>query len=185
MPRGRRGDASSVQRDERSNGRVGSADAHEHRARSHLHERSCSARALADDADASLSELAALTMTDRTSVKAVVDRLVAGGLVTKKTSPQDRRRAAVRITPKGRTVLRGAPRPPTALLVEGLEQLDPTDLRRLARGLRALTRAMQIDGERAGMLFEDEPEPAERGVKPPPLTSARGLVKGRGREGAS
>jgi DNA-binding MarR family transcriptional regulator len=117
-------------------------------------------RALADDADASLSELAARTMTDRTSVKAVVDRLVAAGLVTKRTSAQDRRRAAVRITPKGHTVLRGAPRPPTALLLEGLEQLDPTDLRRLARGLRALTRAMQIDGERAGMLFEDEPEPS-------------------------
>jgi len=115
-------------------------------------------RALADDADASLSELAARTMTDRTSVKAVVDRLVAGGLVTKRTATEDRRRAAVRITPKGRTVLRGAPRPPTALLIEGLEQLDPADLRRLARGLRALTHAMHIDGERAGMLFEDEPE---------------------------
>jgi len=116
-------------------------------------------RALSDDANASLSELAARTMTDRTSVKAVVDRLVAGGLVTKRTSKEDRRRAAVRITPKGRTVLRGAPRPPTALLIEGLEQLDRADLRRLARGLRALTHAMQIDGERAGMLFEDEPEP--------------------------
>ena len=115
-------------------------------------------RALSDDAEASLSELADRTMTDRTSVKAVVDRLVEGGLVTKRTSTEDRRRAAVRITLKGRTVLRGAPRPPTALLVEGLELLEPADLRRLARGLRALTRSMRIDEERAGMLFEDLPE---------------------------
>lgn len=129
-------------------------------------------RALADDADASLSQLAARTMTDRTSVKAVVDRLVAGGLVTKRTSMEDRRRAAVRITPRGRTVLRGAPRPPTALLIEGLERLDPGDLRRLARGLRALTQAMRIDGERAGMLFEDLPETElakrERRARPAP-----------------
>jgi DNA-binding MarR family transcriptional regulator len=126
-------------------------------------------RALTDDAEASLSELADRTMTDRTSVKAVVDRLVDGGLVTKKTSDEDRRRAAVRITPKGRTVLRGAPRPPTALLVDGFEQLDPADLRRLARGLRALTRAMQIDAERAGMLFEDlsEAEPEGRAQSAP------------------
>lgn len=130
-------------------------------------------RALADDADASLSELAARTMTDRTSVKAVVDRLVASGLVTKKTSTEDRRRAAVRLTPRGRTVLRGAPRPPTALLLDGLKQLDPGDLRRLARGLRALTRAMQIDGERPGMLFEDpgtesvERSPARRRRRQP------------------
>src|SRR5450755_755169 len=70
--------------------------------------------ALVDGADASLSDLAERTMTDRTSVTAVVNRLVDGGLVTKETSAEDRRRAAVRITARGRTVLRGAPRPPTA-----------------------------------------------------------------------
>lgn len=134
-------------------------------------------RALADDADASLSELAARTMTDRTSVKAVVDRLVEGGLVTKKTSTEDRRRAAIRITPKGRTLLRGAPRPPTALLVDGLEQLEPAQLRRLARGLRALTRAMKIDEDRAGMLFEELPEGE-------PAGRARPRVARRGREPA-
>jgi DNA-binding MarR family transcriptional regulator len=134
-------------------------------------------RALADDADASLSELATRTMTDRTSVKAVVDRLVEGGLVTKKTSTEDRRRAAIRITPKGRTLLRGAPRPPTALLVDGLEQLEPAQLRRLARGLRALTRAMKIDEDRAGMLFEELPEGE-------PAGRARPRAARRGREPA-
>lgn len=111
--------------------------------------------ALVDGEAASLSELAERTMTDRTSVTAVVDRLVQGGLVTKGTSDADRRRASIRITPKGRTVLRGAPRPPTALLVEALERVEPKELKRLARGLRALTRAMGVDGEPAQMLFED------------------------------
>jgi DNA-binding MarR family transcriptional regulator len=119
--------------------------------------------ALVDGEEASLSDLAQRTMTDRTSVTAVVDRLVQGGLVTKATSREDRRRASIRITPKGRTVLRGAPRPPTALLVEALERVEPAELRRLERGLRALTQAMGIDGEPAGMLFEDgSAEPAAR-----------------------
>ena len=106
-----------------------------------------------------------------------MDRLVEGGLVTKKTSTEDRRRAAIRITPKGRTLLRGAPRPPTALLVDGLEQLEPAQLRRLARGLRALTRAMKIDEDRAGMLFEELPEGE-------PAGRARPRVARRGREPA-
>jgi DNA-binding MarR family transcriptional regulator len=116
--------------------------------------------ALVDGEAASLSDLAERTMTDRTSVTAVVDRLVQGGLVTKGTSQEDRRRASIRITPKGRTVLRGAPRPPTALLVEALERVAPADLKRLERGLHALTQTMAIDGEPAEMLFEDGPADA-------------------------
>jgi DNA-binding MarR family transcriptional regulator len=111
--------------------------------------------ALVDGEEASLSELAERTMTDRTSVSAVVDRLVQGGLVTKGTSDEDRRRASIRITPKGRTVLRGAPRPPTALLVEAIERVEPAELKSLERGLRALTRAMGVDGEPVEMFFED------------------------------
>src|SRR3954471_2852204 len=52
-------------------------------------------RALVDGDAASLSDLAERTMTDRTSVTAVVDRLVQGGLVTKGTSDEDRRRASI------------------------------------------------------------------------------------------
>ena len=125
-------------------------------------------RALIDGETASLSDLAERTMTDRTSVTAVVDRLVLRGLVTKGTSDEDRRRASIRITAKGRTVLRRAPRPPTSLLVDALERVEPAELKRLERGLRALTRAMGIDGEPAEMLFEDgsadvdEPAPSPR-----------------------
>jgi DNA-binding MarR family transcriptional regulator len=111
--------------------------------------------ALVDLEEASLSDLAERTMTDRTSVTAVVDRLIQGGLVTKGTSRADRRRASIRITAKGRTLLRGAPRPPTALLVDALAVMEPAAVRQLDRGLRALTRAMDVDGEPAEMLFED------------------------------
>jgi DNA-binding MarR family transcriptional regulator len=130
-------------------------------------------RSLVDGEAASLSDLADRTMTDRTSVTAVVDRLVQGGLVTKGTSDEDRRRASIRITPKGRTVLRGAPRPPTALLVDALERVDPAELKRLERGLRALTQAMGIEGEPAEMLFED----GSADVTTPPPSAPKRRVK--------
>jgi DNA-binding MarR family transcriptional regulator len=133
--------------------------------------------ALVDGEEASLSDLAQRTMTDRTSVTAVVDRLVQGGLVITETSEEDRRRASIRITPKGRTVLRGAPRPPTALLVEALERVEPGELKSLERGLRALTRAMGVDGEPAEMMFEDasaDGTSSRRSSRPRHARGARG-----------
>ena len=121
-------------------------------------------RALADGAEASMTDLAARTITDRSSVKVVVDRLIDAGLVTKGTSANDRRRAAVQITASGRAMLRGAPRPPTALLVDALKQLRSAELEHLARGLGALTRSMGIADERTEMLFEEDTARSARGA---------------------
>lgn len=112
-------------------------------------------RALADGQEASLSEIAARTMTDRTSVAAVVERLVDAGLVSRGSSRADRRRAAITITRKGRALVGRAPEAPTALLVSGLEALPEAQLIPLARALEALTRVMRLRDKPAGMLFED------------------------------
>lgn len=103
----------------------------------------------------SLTALAARTMTDRTSVAAVVERLAGIGLVATDRDPGDRRRVVARITEQGRRRLRAAPVPPTALLVDGLASLGPREARQLARGLERLVAAMGIDAEPAGMLFDD------------------------------
>jgi DNA-binding MarR family transcriptional regulator len=112
-------------------------------------------RSLEDGQAASLAELAERTMTDRTSVSAVVDRLLASRLVTRRASTEDRRRAAIVITKSGRARLTRAPLPPTALLVAGLDRLPPIQLSALALGLHALTEAMGLADDPAGMLFED------------------------------
>jgi DNA-binding MarR family transcriptional regulator len=127
-------------------------------------------RALDDGEEASLSEIAERTMTDRSSVAAVIERLLAAGLVARGTSREDRRRAAITITPEGRKVLRRAPAPPTALLVAGLEQVSHAQLESLARGLAALTSAMGLDDQTPGMLFDDvaevdRPRARRRGVR--------------------
>jgi DNA-binding MarR family transcriptional regulator len=105
---------------------------------------------------ASVNELAEATLTDRSSVAAVVDRLVEQGFVVREQSPTDRRRASVSITPTGRKSMRRvASPPPTVALIGAMRALDRDEQRSLAVGLTALARAMDVDGEPAGMLFED------------------------------
>ncbi len=95
-------------------------------------------------------------MTDRTSVAAVVDRMLDARLVSREPSKEDKRRAAIAITRKGRAVLARAPEPPTALLVAGLESLTPPQRSRVAKGLSELAHAMGLSAGPAPMLFEDE-----------------------------
>lgn len=125
-------------------------------------------RALEDGEEASLSAIAERTMTDRSSVAAVIERLHTAGLVARGISREDRRRAAITITPAGRKVLRRAPAPPTALLVAGLERVSHAHLECLAEGLGALTDAMGLNDQTPGMLFDDADD-AER-----PRTRRRG-----------
>ena len=119
-------------------------------------------QALGDGEDLSLSQIAVRTMTDRTSVSAVVERLVEGGFVTREPSRLDRRRASIRINTRGRSVLRRAPKSPAALLVAGMEDLDSRTLASLASSLAALTDAMGLSDHRAGMLFDDGEDAAPR-----------------------
>lgn len=112
-------------------------------------------RQLTDDSALSINELAARTLTDRSSVASVVERLEARGLVDRSKSAQDRRRAEVRITKAGREMLAHAPPPPTELLVGALARLSDMELRNLAHSLTELVHAMNLDHAAAPMMFEE------------------------------
>ncbi|HTK50021.1 MAG TPA: MarR family winged helix-turn-helix transcriptional regulator [Gemmatimonadaceae bacterium] len=118
--------------------------------------------ALSDGDEASLSDLAARTLTDRSSVAAVVDRLLDAKLVVRGTAAADRRRAAITLTAAGRAVLARAPEPPGALLISALQALPERRVAALADGLTALVGAMGVSGDAAGMLFEDGESSAPR-----------------------
>lgn len=102
----------------------------------------------------SLNDLAALTLTDRSSVSVVVDRLVASGLASRAAARDDRRRAEVRITAAGRAILHRAPPAPTDLLLAGLKRLSRTSLEQLGATLNRLNRALGF--RQAEMLFASE-----------------------------
>ncbi len=103
----------------------------------------------------SVNEIAVVTMTDRSSAAAIVDRLVEQGFVTRERAGEDRRRASIAMTDRGRRATGKAPVVPTALLIAGLRSLTAKQLGELARGLVALTHGMGVAEGPAGMLFED------------------------------
>ena len=105
----------------------------------------------------SITDLAARTLTDRSSVSVVVDRLDGAGLVKRSPARDDRRRTEISITKRGLAVLAGAPLSPTAALVRALERLAPRSVRQLGVTLAALNDELGYTD--AAMLFE---EPAER-----------------------
>lgn len=113
----------------------------------------------------SIGEVAEATMTDRSSVAAIIDRLVELKLASRTQSREDRRRAEIAITPAGRRVLRQSAPPPTVVLMDAISALADADRRHLAAGLEALARTMGIGHEPAGMLFEDALPPLRRRVK--------------------
>lgn len=111
---------------------------------------------LREDTELSLTELASRTLTDRSSVAAVVDRLASRRLVDRTINENDRRRAAVRITAAGRRVLQRAPSAPTAGLIDALHELTPREVASLARSLDHLIRALGATETPAPLLFADE-----------------------------
>jgi DNA-binding MarR family transcriptional regulator len=111
---------------------------------------------LADAPAQSVGDLAARTMTDQSSVSVVVSRLVEKGLVARAPSKLDARRSVTSLTARGRALLRRAPRPAQAHLIDGLRRLEPAELAGLAIGLERLVDAMGIGHERAALFFEDD-----------------------------
>lgn len=110
---------------------------------------------LSQSSATSLSELAERTLTDRTSVAAVVERLEAGRLVSTKRDDHDRRRIVVRISPAGVERLASAPPAPTALLIDAMRRMEPTDVAAVCDSLGRLLQEMGLSDEPAAMLFED------------------------------
>jgi MarR family transcriptional regulator, organic hydroperoxide resistance regulator len=104
---------------------------------------------------ASIGELAERTMTDRSSVSTVVDRLTARGLVARKPSDADRRRAEVRVTAAGRALLVRAPKPPTARLIAAMMTLPAAEAEQFATMLTRLNDALGLDAAPAPLLFSD------------------------------
>jgi DNA-binding MarR family transcriptional regulator len=113
-------------------------------------------RRLAETPATSLNDLAERTLTDRSSVADVVERLAARGLVKRAQSTVDRRRLTISLTSAGQRLLHSAPESPTAILMDALEQLSDGELTELSRSLERLTQQMGIARERSVMLFEDE-----------------------------
>jgi DNA-binding MarR family transcriptional regulator len=103
----------------------------------------------------SLSALATRTATDQSSVSVVVQRLVEGGYVLRSAGASDRRRHELRLTPKGRAVIRKAPPPAQQKILAAVAAMTANDRRELATLLEGFVSAVGVRGPKAPLLFED------------------------------
>ena len=111
-------------------------------------------RQLAASPGQSLSELAQRARTSPSSVSEVAAALVRHGLVARRASSVDRRRAEFRLTPQGRGVLADAPTTVQERLLAGFERLAPERRRALRDGLDAWIAEAGLAGVPATMFFE-------------------------------
>jgi DNA-binding MarR family transcriptional regulator len=109
--------------------------------------------------DQSVKDLAARTMTTHSTVSEVVSQLIAKGLVSRSADASDGRRALLRLTRQGGTLLKKSPRAIQEDLIEGFETLRPSVRRGLAAGLERWLEASGLGDVPATMLFD---QPAAR-----------------------
>lgn len=111
-------------------------------------------RELAGDGPLAIGDLAVRAKTQPSTASIVVGRLVRAGLVSKVRSADDRRRAVVTLTAKGRRVVRAAPTPPTSRLLRALDGLTERECSVLVSGLTPLVSDLGFAAEPSRMLFE-------------------------------
>jgi DNA-binding MarR family transcriptional regulator len=109
---------------------------------------------LADVPDQSVKDLASVTMTTHSTVSQVVSQLLAKGLVTRTSDAADRRRALLRLTRLGLSLVRRSPRVIQADLIEGFSTLRPSERRGLANGLEKWLDASGMARVQSTMLFD-------------------------------
>lgn len=111
---------------------------------------------LADTPALSLGEVAQRALTDQSSVSTVVAKLVKAGLIARKASRGDRRRAELRLTTAGKRVLEDSPDTPQKRLIEAMRAMPLARRKEIIRALQSLVEALGAERTPPKLLFEDE-----------------------------
>lgn len=112
---------------------------------------------LSDEEGLSLNDLAERTATDQSSASVVVQRLVDAGYVTRTPRQDDRRHVELRLTTRGRAIVRRAPPPAQQKIIAAAEALPARERKAFAESLESFIEHFGVRGGKAPMLFEDEP----------------------------
>jgi DNA-binding MarR family transcriptional regulator len=111
---------------------------------------------LADAPAPSLNDLAARTMTHKSSVSVAVSHLVDRGLVRRRRSPADGRSIVLTLTPAGRRLLARAPESAQSRLQAALQRFPLGQLIRFSGLFERFTDELGAGSLEPWMLFEEE-----------------------------
>lgn len=104
----------------------------------------------------SLGALALALQLHPSTVVGVVDRLEDKGMAARETDPSDARKICIRLTPKGRVLLRRAPHPAQGRLAHGLQAMSARQVVELRRALATLVRIMEAEDLEARFFFSHD-----------------------------
>lgn len=122
----------------------------------------------------SLNDLAARTLTNKSSLSVVVGRLVEGGYVRRTVSRADRRAVVLSLTVQGRRALERAPDSAQTRMIAALRRLSPGDLRAFAATFERFTEELGISTLEPALIFEDvAPQGRGRARKKPSRSPRR------------
>ncbi len=113
---------------------------------------------LADTPALSLAEIAKRALTDQSSVSTVVAKLTKAGLIARKASRDDRRRAELRLTAAGKRVLESSPSTPQQRFIDAMRAMPAARRAEIVRALQGLVEALGADKTAPKLMFEDEPK---------------------------
>ena len=129
---------------------------------------------LADAPSLSLNDLAARTMTHKSSVSVVVSRLVERGFVQRRRSTADGRSIVVTLTPAGRRALDRAPESAQSRMLDALRRLRAGELAEFASLFERFNEALGVGTLEPVMIFEEERSPRPRTGRPRHSARSRG-----------
>ncbi len=117
-----------------------------------------------------VSELARRMYLHPATVVGILDRLETRGLAMRTRSTQDRRVVKVALTKQGKDLVKKAPEVAQGLLVAGLEQITPRELKNIAQGLERMVEILGAQGIPPRLILSAE-------VNKPVKTSSRNQLK--------
>jgi DNA-binding MarR family transcriptional regulator len=85
------------------------------------------------------SQIAKLIMVNSSTVTGIIDRLEQKGLVERTRTSLDRRVITIELTEAGQKMAEGAPPPIQEKIVNGLQSLNPGQIKQIINGLNMLT----------------------------------------------
>jgi DNA-binding MarR family transcriptional regulator len=101
-------------------------------------------------------QLAEALVVHQSSISALVDRLVRRGLVRRIRGLTDRRFVEIALTPRGSALATDAPEAAQGRLLHALQDMRPTEVRRMRLAVDRLVVAMEATEVKARFFFSDE-----------------------------
>lgn len=96
------------------------------------------------DGPTGMTDLAAKTLRDRTTVTRLVDRLVGKGLVVRQSSARDRRQVVVSVSAQGRAIEASVLRAMVPLIKDANQGIADNDLKTAVQVLKKMARNLSL-----------------------------------------